>query len=134
MRITLLCTVVLGCAQSLLTVLFSQPLIGIYNTDSAVIQAGTQRLLIVGSTYTLWGIADVLMGGIRGHGITLAPMVINLLGICGFRLLWISLLDTPFVDVGWVYASFPISWACILFVLTPYWFHLRKENGKAQGD
>lgn len=130
MRTCLWCTVVLGIAQSILAVLFAGPLVSIYNTDPAVVQAGILRLWIVGSTYTLWGLSDVLMGGIRGYGISLSPMLINLVGTCGVRLIWIALLDTPNVSEGWVHFSFPMSWVCLLAVLAPYWIHLRRKEAR----
>ena len=131
MRVCLGCTAALGLCQSALALLLAGPLVGVYNTDPAVIRAGVQRLWIVGSTYTLWGVADVLMGGIRGYGISISPMLINLVGTCGVRLVWIGLLDTPAVSPAWVHASFPISWVCILAVLAPYWVRLRRREARA---
>ena len=127
MRTCLTCTVVLGLVQSGAAIVASQWLISLYNEDPAVISAGVQRLWMVGSFYTLWGIADVIMGGIRGYGISIAPMVINLLGTCVVRLAWIAFLDVGEVDVMLVYASFPLSWVCILLVLIPYWGILRRK-------
>ena len=77
------CTVLLGVVQSSAALVLSGQLIALYNEDPAVIAAGVHRLWTVASVYTLWGIADVLMGGIRGYGRSVAPMVINLLGTCG---------------------------------------------------
>ena len=72
------------------------------------------------------------MGGIRGYGRSVAPMVINLLGTCGVRLAWISLLEVGTVDVAWVYASFPVSWVCVLLVLILYWLILRRRSVPAR--
>lgn len=127
MRTCLACTVILGLVQSGTAIMTSEWLISLYNEDPAVIAAGVQRLWMVGSLYTLWGIADVIMGGIRGYGISIAPMVINLLGTCVVRLAWIAFLDVGKVDVALVYASFPLSWVCILLVLIPYWGILRRK-------
>ena len=132
MRVCLSCTVLLGVVQSSAALVLSGQLIALYNEDPAVIAAGVHRLWTVASVYTLWGIADVLMGGIRGYGRSVAPMVINLLGTCGVRLVWISLLEAGTVDVAWVYASFPLSWVCVLSVLIPYWLILRRRTAPAQ--
>ena len=132
MRICLSCTVLLGIAQSGAALALSGRLIALYNEDPAVIAAGVHRLWTVASVYTLWGIADVLMGGIRGYGRSVAPMVINLLGTCGVRLAWISLLEVGTVDVAWVYASFPVSWVCVLLVLILYWLILRRRSVPAR--
>lgn len=127
-RTCLLCTVVLGTVQSAAVVAFSRPLISIYNSNPAVIETGSERLWSVALFYVIFGIADVLVGAIRGYGIPLVPVVINLLGTCVFRLIWISLLNTSVVGVKWVYASYPISWLIIAVVLSLYWIRLRRRE------
>ena len=100
LRICLMSTLVIGVSLSALTVLLAHPLIGIYNGDPAVIQAGAERLYIVASVYVIFGIADVFVGAIRGCGVPIVPVIINLLGTCAFRLLWIAWLDTSWVWGG----------------------------------
>ena len=132
LRICVSCTLAIGVSLSALTVLFSHPLIGIYNSDPAVIQAGAERLFIVASVYVIFGVADVFVGAIRGYGVPIAPVVINLLGTCVFRLVWIAWLDTSRFGVEWVYISYPISWMLILLALVPFWFHLRHKERRAR--
>ncbi|MCQ5130963.1 MATE family efflux transporter [Butyricicoccus faecihominis] len=127
-RTCILCTIVLGVTQSALADIFARPLISIYNSDPAVITAGAERLVIMATPYVIFGCADVLVGAIRGYGYPIAPVIINLLGTCGFRLLWISLLDTSKVSVHWVYMSFPISWVLISLALIPFWIYLRRRE------
>lgn len=127
-RTCLCCTVVLGLVQSVLLVVFSDPLVRMFNPDPAVIQAGSLRLLVVASPYVIFGIADVLVGAIRGYGFPIAPVVINLLGTCVFRLVWIHLLDTSVRGVEWVYAAFPISWAIIMVALVIFWIIIRRRD------
>ncbi|MGN1014764.1 MAG: MATE family efflux transporter [Butyricicoccus sp.] len=126
-RICLLCVLVWGSFQSGMAVLFAHPLISVFNSDPAVIEAGVFRILTVASLYTLYGVDDVLMGGIRGCGVSIAPMIINLLCTCVARLAWIWILDTSVVSVGWVYASYPITWVLLMVVLVPFWIHLRNK-------
>lgn len=127
-RTCVLCTLVLGILQSTAAVLLAEPLVSIYNSEPDVIAAGAHRLILMASLYVLFGIADVIVGAIRGYGYPIAPVIINLLCTCVFRLLWVSILDTSKVDVEWVYSSFPISWALLLIVLTPFWLHLRHRD------
>ena len=49
---------------------------------------------------------------LRGMGVSLAPMIISVLGICGFRILWIyTIFQLPaFHTPSWLYLSYPISW------------------------
>lgn len=132
LRTCVLCTVVLGVAQSALAVLFAPQLIGIYNGDPAIIQAGVERLWTVATCYTIFGVADVFVGAIRGYGIPLVPVVINLLGTCVFRLIWVELMDTSRVGVAWVYLSYPISWVLVGVALVAYWMVLRRREHKQQ--
>ncbi len=131
LHICMLCTVAIGLALSTIAVVFAAPLIGIYNEDAAVIAAGVERLHIVASVYILYGMSDVFVGAIRGHGVPIVPVVINLLGAVAFRLVWIAWLDTSVYGVEWVYYSYPISWVLILAALAPFWIYLRrKEPGR----
>ena len=125
LHICVLSTLVIGIGLSALTVLLAHPLVGIYNSNPAVIQAGAERLYIVASVYVIFGVADVLVGAIRGCGVPIVPVVINLVGTCLFRLAWIAWLDTSRYGVEWVYFSYPISWVLILIALVPCWFRIR---------
>jgi len=124
-RICLICTLALGIIQSGAVVWFAPELISIYNADPAVIAEGTKRLYIVATLYVVFGLADVLMGAIRGYGFPIAPVIINLLGTCVFRIIWIGLLDIDKCGVEWVYASYPLTWFIILAALAAFWIWLR---------
>lgn len=125
-RLCLLCTLVLGVAQSAAVSALARPLAGIYNSDPAVIQAAAERLWIVVPFYVIFGVADVLVGAVRGCGSPLAPVVINLLATCALRLVWVHFLDTSAVNVAWVYASYPISWTALLVALAAFWLYRRR--------
>ena len=51
------------------------------------------------------------MGVMRGLGHSVVPMIVSLLGACGFRILWIYTIfaANPTADV--LYFSYPVSWA-----------------------
>lgn len=126
-RICLLCTLAVGLLQSVLCVLLSHPLVGLYSNDPAVIQAGVDRLCMIAPFYTLFGLSDILVAGIRGCGVSITPAVINLLGICVFRLIWVAALDTSVVDVSLVYLSYPTSWTLLLSALILCWLIVRRK-------
>jgi len=128
LRACLMCTLVLGIVQSGAVLFFAPELIGIYNADPAVVEQGVLRLWIVASLYVIFGLADVLMGAIRGYGIPIAPVIINLVGTCLFRVVWIGLLDTSRFGVEYVYISYPLTWIIILAALTAFWIWLRRTD------
>ncbi len=120
-RLCLLCTLVLGILQSAVVSAFARPLVSIYNSDPAVIQAGAERVWTVVPFYVIFCIGDVLVGAIRGCGSPVAPVAVNLLACCVLRLLWVHFLDTSVVGAAWVYASYPVSWTVLLLALSAFW-------------
>lgn len=127
-RLCMACTVILGLLETCVLVLASPHLISIYNSDPAVIVQGTLRLHVAGTMYVIYGMADVLIGAIRGYGIPIVPVIINFLGACAFRIVWIQLLDTAKYAVEYVYLSYPVSWVIILVALGIFWLLLRRKE------
>lgn len=127
-KLCLICVTVLGVSASALAVIFAKPLVSLYNTDPNVVAAAVQRLRFIVAPYFVFGITDVLMGSIRGHGISLPPVIINLICTCAFRIVWLSLLPVPMVGVRYVYATWPLSWLLLLTVLLGYWLYLRRKG------
>ncbi len=118
-----------GLVIGIVFIVFSEPLLRLYNTEPAVIEAGAQRMLLMCSLYFVFGLTDVLVGALRGCGAAIIPVVINLLGTCVLRVAWISLLDTSTVGVMWVYFAFPLTWFVTLFALVPFWLRMRRQLG-----
>lgn len=122
------CQTTLGLVLCTFVRTFDAQLVSIYNSDPAVIAAGCQRMSIMVTFYVFFGMADVLTGAIRGYGVPIAPVVINLLGTCVLRVLWISLLDTTVYDVTYVYASYPMTWLVALVALAGCYLFLRHRE------
>ena len=63
-----------------------------------------------------------MVGVLRGLGYSTIPMIVSIIGVCGFRIAWIYLVFrqyTNFVDYNdlhLLYISYPISWI-ITFVI-----------------
>lgn len=109
---TLLCVTVTGLVLGGLAILLANPLLGLYSSEEEVILVGVRRLQVICSIYALCGIMDVLVGVIRGIGYSVMPMIVSLIGVCGFRLLWIfTFFQIPqFHTPTVLYLSYPISW------------------------
>ena len=123
-----LCAVMTGLILCTAVLLLSGPLLRIYNRDPAVVAAGTERLYIVATLYIVFGIADVLIGSLRGCGSPIVPVVCNLLCTCVFRLIWVAAINMDTMSVRWVYASYPLSWLFLLVVLLFCWQHLCRKR------
>ena len=94
-RVVTICVSLVTCVgimEAIAARLWAPEMIGLFNSNPDVIAYGVERLLWVTAPYFVFGIADVLVGSIRGFGISVAPMVVNLFATCVFRLGWIAYL------------------------------------------
>ncbi len=96
---------------------------------------GVERMKWICLSYFLCGLMDVTTGALRGMGISVAPMLISVIGICGIRVLWIyTVFEMPqYHNVQCLYLSYIITWIITFlseaFVLGGvYKKQLREEN------
>jgi Na+-driven multidrug efflux pump len=128
------CQVTLGAVLCTFALTFKAQLIAIYNSDPAVIAAGCGRMSIMAAFYVVFGMADVLTGAIRGYGVPIAPVIINLIGTCVLRLVWISVLDTSSFGVEYVFASYPVTWSVVFVSLSLCYLWLRHKEKKVRSQ
>lgn len=121
--VSLLTVLVVGEGLGFLVVFFARQILGIYSQNPLVIEAGIRRLTVICSTYALCGIMDTLSNIIRGIGHSILPMIVCIIGVCVFRIVWLStiFLTPAFHTEFIIFVSYPISWAvtfiahCICF-------------------
>ena len=101
---------VIGLVMGLTIRLFGSALMGLYNSDTAVIAAGLVRMDIILPTYFLCGLMDVMVGQMRGIGYSVMPMIVSLTGACLLRIVWILTIFAAQPTQTVLYLSYPISW------------------------
>ena len=87
----------------------ARSLLAIFNSDPEVIAIGYIRLATILPAYVFCLIYEILSGYLRGFGISLAPALLTMLGVCGIRIAWVKFVfptSMTFQTVMWVY---PIS-------------------------
>ena len=89
---------------------FGEQLLHVYSTDPAVISYGLTRFRWIGIPYFLCGIMDAMVGMLRGLGYAVVPMVVSIIGACGFRVVWILTVFARFHSLDVLFASYVISW------------------------
>lgn len=87
-------------------------LLQLYTSSPEVMAQGIRRLTYVCVFYALCGMNEVVVGVIRGLGYSMAPMLVSVVGICGFRVIFIF---TLFRQIRWhipesLYVTYPLSW------------------------
>lgn len=91
-------------------IVFAEKLVGIYSSDPEVIHYGVKRLSIISITYFICGMMDVMVGGLRGLGASVFPMIVSILGACGVRVLWVLTVFASHRSLEVLYSSYPVSW------------------------
>lgn len=131
-RTLLICLIIVAATGIILgngAYLVGEQLLGIYSGEADVIAFGMKRLRIFSTTYFFCGMMDVMVGSMRGMGFSVMPMIVSLLGACGFRVLWIYTIFQWNRSLDTLYLSYPVSWCltftahfvCWLFVTRKLW-------------
>lgn len=124
---------VTGLGLGLLMYALGPQLLRIYITDAPeAIGYGLIRMKYICAVYFLCGLMDVTTGSLRGLGVSLAPMIISVLGVCGIRLLWIYTVFAVYHTPDCLYLSYAVSWiATFLAQFVAFWWAYRKHTRTA---
>lgn len=116
----------LGC----LILVFGNELLGFFTNDPEVIFTGMIRLRWVTFFLFINGLLDVIVGSIRGMGYAVLPTVVTLLGVCGFRILYLFTVFRRFPTPQVLYSCFPLSWVLTLAIQSVLWLRVYNKIGK----
>lgn len=110
-KVSLVSVGIVGIVCGGLCFLFAKDLLSIYITDSSeAIKYGFIKISFIALPYFVCGLNETSTGLLRGLGSSLAPMLISVLGICGFRLFWIFAIFPIFNTYSCLMASYMVSW------------------------
>ena len=128
-RASLMAVTGIGLSLGCLLMLFMRQLFHIYTGDDTVIAAATVRSSVIAPTYFLCGLMDTAVGLLRGMGSSVLPMAVSLLGVCGFRMVWILGIYPFHPTLTMLYLSYPISWAFTFAVHMICYFRVKRRLG-----
>ncbi len=113
--------VLLTFGVGMLMLLFINPISSLYidNTDAnreLILMCVREIGVVTLPYYFLCSAMNASSGALRGMGYSTIPMLNSILGICGFRILWIALAFPlqMFHSAQGIYLAFPISWALVV--------------------
>ena len=115
--ICLACVTAVGITMGSAVYGFAPKLLQIYITDSQeAIAYAVERMAYICLPYFFLGMMDVTTGVLRGLGSSLTPTLISVVGVCGFRILWIAtVFQLPqFHTPQCLYLSYLTSWIITL--------------------
>ena len=88
--------------------IFAPSMMGIFSKDAMVIALGATVLRMVAVSEPFYGVTVILEGMLQGMGKTLIPLICNIAGMWGVRIVG-TFICTRYLDMGLVSA-----WACMI--------------------
>lgn len=105
--------------------IFAPQLIGIFNSNPAVIEQGVIRARIICLFYFLLALSHCFAGILRGAGKTNIPMIVMLVSWCLIRIAYITVTVKIIPDIRVVFWSYPITWFISSVV---FFIYYKKSN------
>ena len=105
--------------------LWGESLLRIYTDTPAVIAVGISEFAIMVNFYFLCGCMNIMGSALRGLGYSLTSMIVSMVGVCGFRLVWIAtVFQIPqYHTYSSLMFSYPISWLATALIDLGFWFY-----------
>lgn len=106
---------------------FQRPLFSIFTDNTVVLDIACSTFSIMAPFYITFGFIEIYSCALRGMGDVVIPMIMTMLGICGFRILWVLFAVPLHPTMEMISWNYPISWiltsACFIF------YYRRKTKG-----
>lgn len=100
------------------TILFlGKPWIALFTDDSAIIEIGYIRLLLVFLSHIFTLLYEVMSAYLRGFGIALVPAILTMLGVCGVRIAWVHWIFPEHHTFQNLVTAFPVSMSVTLVLV-----------------
>lgn len=135
-KVLILCIIEDAIATGLaivLVLILGKGLLAIFNNDPQVIEIGYTRLLLVFSAYTFSMLYENMSGYLRGCGISLAPAILTIIGVCGVRIIWIYTAFPANRTFRTIMMAYPLSLsitALLIFIALMVYKPSHKLQGK----
>ena len=120
----------IGAVLGLSLVFFGRTFLALFTTEQAVIEAGMQRLVIMGLCYPVSAFMDCTIAASRGLGRTIVPTIIVIMGSCVFRVAWVYTVFAYFGTLQSLYLLFVCSWSITAIAEIIYFARAYKEQMK----
>jgi Na+-driven multidrug efflux pump len=122
--------------------LLIEPVASLYIADDdpargEIIEVIRQTCALILPLYALSGGMNALAGTLRGMGVSITNMVVSLIGVCGFRILWVlTAFKVPILhNLPGVYLAWPVSWMIVIVALLGFFiYHIAKLKRRIESE
>lgn len=125
---------IISIALGIFLMVFRMPLFKIFTTDMSVIENGCSMMMELAPYYWMFVFIEILSSALRGTGNVIIPTIINLSGICAFRLAWIFLIIPMYPTMKTVIMNYPVTWVITSSMFIIYYLYQMKKRNWKQGE
>ena len=118
----------IGAVLGISLLVFGRTFLALFTTEQAVVDAGMQRLMIMGLCYPVSAFMDCTIAASRGLGRTIVPTFIVIMGSCVFRVIWVYTVFAYFRTLPSLYLLFICSWTLTAIAEIIYFARIYKEQ------
>ncbi len=121
---------IIGIVTGILLFIFSKPFLRIFSDETSVIEAALPRMKIMALSYFLSAFMDAPIAASRGLGKALVPVIIEVLGSCILRIVWVYTIFMKYRTITSLYSLYPVSWLSTGIFETIYFIFIYKKLKK----
>ena len=114
-----------------LLLIFGRQFLSLFTTEPAVVEAGLNRLGIMGFSYAFSAFMDCAISASRALGKSVVPMVFVFLGSCVFRVIWVYTIFAHFHTIQSLYLLYIFSWTLTAIAENIYFFRVYRKQMNA---
>ncbi len=124
----ILCSTVLAEVVGIVSWIFAEPLIGLFNDQPLVVSFGARHMRTICLFYFLLAFSHCIAGILRGAGRASVPMVTMLVCWCALRVSYITIAVKQVNELETVSSAYPLTWTCssiifLIYFLKADWMH-----------
>lgn len=108
---------------------FQYPLFSIFTDNPAVLEIACTTFDIMAPFYILFSFIEIYSCALRGMGDVVIPMIMTMLGICGFRVLWVIFVVPISPSMELISWNYPISWGLTSLCFIIYYKYKVRKMG-----
>lgn len=101
-------------------------LLGIFTGDEAVVEIGMTMMYSIAPAFVMFVFIEIFSGSLRAQGYTFVTTMISVLGVCVYRIIWVSLISKG-RGLRWIVSCYPISWVMCAILVSGYYFYKQKR-------
>ena len=124
-KVSLLIVLGISAVLSVISIVFAEPLIAIFNPDEKVVSYGPDFLKIISLGIWSFGLSETISGFIRGSGHAMGPMIMTLLTISMLRLIVVYFAMPIYNSIRVISIIYPVSYLAN-FLLTVIYYKFGK--------